>query len=96
MKFEYLDEEERKLIKDVEAVKWIVAPDADNMKQKIQMAAKKYMAKKERINIRISEIDLNMIKLKAIEEGMPYQTLISSVLHKYVTGKFEGGNTTAP
>ena len=40
-----------------------------------------------RVNIRITDFDLNNLKVKAIEEGMPYQTLIGSILHQYVTGK---------
>ncbi len=43
--------------------------------------------KKKNINIRISEYDLAHLKQKAAEEGMPYQTLISSVLHKYLTDR---------
>ncbi|MEE9905797.1 MAG: hypothetical protein K4305_10310 [Chlorobium sp.] len=44
------------------------------------------MAKK-RINIRISESDLNRLKAKSLEEGIPYQTLVSSLIHRYVSGK---------
>ena len=43
--------------------------------------------KSKNINIRISEYDLTHLKRKAEEEGMPYQTLISSVLHKYITDR---------
>lgn len=43
--------------------------------------------KTKNINIRISESDLTQLKLKAEEEGMPYQTLITSVLHKYITDR---------
>ena len=43
--------------------------------------------KNKRINIRISEKDLTNLKAKSLEEGVPYQTLISSVLHKYISGK---------
>lgn len=43
--------------------------------------------KTKNINIRINEYDLNHLKRKAEEEGMPYQTLISSVLHKYITDR---------
>ena len=44
-------------------------------------------AKDKRVNIRLSSVDLLDIQAKALEEGMPYQTLIASVLHKFVTGK---------
>jgi len=42
-----------------------------------------------RVNIRLSAGDLQDIQVRALEEGMPYQTLIASILHKYVTGRLE-------
>jgi len=49
----------------------------------------KHVIKKDKvINIRISSIDLQALQTRAVEEGLPYQTLISSVLHKYVSGRF--------
>lgn len=48
--------------------------------------AKNALQKNKRINIRISERDLTHIQRKAIEEGLPYQTLIASVIHKYISG----------
>jgi len=50
-------------------------------------AAANYLKKDSRINIRLSGTDLDMLKRKAAEEGLPYQTLISSVLHKFVSGR---------
>lgn len=50
-------------------------------------AARATAVKDRRVNIRLSSIDLNDIQVKALEEGMPYQTLIASVLHKYVSGR---------
>ena len=48
--------------------------------------AKSALRKNKRINIRLSEIDIVHIQRKAVENGLPYQTLISSVLHKYAAG----------
>ena len=48
--------------------------------------------KTRNINIRISEYDLEKVKRKSVEEGMPYQTLIASVIHKYVSGKLVDEN----
>ena len=56
--------------------------------EKFREAARATAAKDRRVNIRLSSIDLNDIQVKALEEGMPYQTLIASVLHKYVSGCF--------
>jgi len=55
--------------------------------QKMRTAARATAIKDKRVNIRLSAVDLLDIQAKALEEGMPYQTLIASVLHKYVTGK---------
>ena len=49
-------------------------------------AAKATLKKNKNINIRITENDLNSIKMKAAREGLPYQTLIGSLLHKYASG----------
>ena len=55
---------------------------------KFKAAASATFLKEKRINIRISTPDLMDIQARALEEGMPYQTLIASVLHKYVSGRF--------
>ena|SRR3569832_2713224 len=54
---------------------------------KLRAAARATAIKDRRVNIRLSAVDLQDIQVKALEEGMPYQTLIASVLHKYVTGR---------
>src|SRR5438093_12357959 len=54
---------------------------------KFKAAARATAIKDRRVNIRLSSIDLSDIQVKALEEGVPYQTLIASVLHKYVTGR---------
>ena len=53
---------------------------------KFRSAARATALKDRRVNIRLSSIDLSDIQIKALQEGMPYQTLIASVLHKYVSG----------
>ena len=55
--------------------------------EKLKTAARATAIKDRRVNIRLSSIDLGDIQVKALEEGIPYQTLIASVLHKYVTGR---------
>ena len=54
---------------------------------KFKVAARATAIKDRRVNIRLSSGDLRDIQVKALEEGLPYQTLIASVLHKYVTGR---------
>lgn len=69
---------------------------------KFKAAARATAIKDKRVNIRLSSGDLQDIQVKALEEGMPYQTLIASVLHKYVTGRLsersdtEGAAPTLP
>ena len=54
---------------------------------KFKAAATATFLKEKRVNIRLSTPDLMDIQARALEEGMPYQTLMASVLHKYVTGR---------
>jgi predicted DNA binding CopG/RHH family protein len=56
---------------------------------RLKAAARATAAKDRRVNIRLSEGDLQDIQVRALAEGMPYQTLIASILHKYVTGRLE-------
>jgi predicted DNA binding CopG/RHH family protein len=63
--------------------------------ERLRAAARATAIKDKRVNIRLSSVDLLDIQAKALEEGMPYQTLIASVLHKYVTGKLSEGWPTA-
>ncbi|MDR3665442.1 MAG: hypothetical protein P4L35_01245, partial [Ignavibacteriaceae bacterium] len=58
-------------------------------KNEYQQIARNTAAKNKRINIRLSEKDLANLKAKSLEEGMPYQTLIASIIHKYISGKFK-------
>lgn len=55
--------------------------------QRLRDAARATAIKDKRVNIRLSSIDLMDIQARALQEGVPYQTLIASVLHKYVTGR---------
>jgi len=54
---------------------------------RLRAAARATAIKDRRVNIRLSSGDLSDIQARALEEGVPYQTLIASVLHKYVTGR---------
>ena len=54
---------------------------------KFKTAARSTAVKDKRVNIRLSSGDLSDIQIQALKEGVPYQTLIASVLHKYVTGR---------
>ena len=64
-----------------------VAPSKAELKR-FKEAARATFIKNRRVNVRLSSPDLMDIQTRAAEEGMPYQTLIASVLHKFVTGRF--------
>ena len=83
----YLNKEEKELIESLENDEWKPVNDIENWKTLLSKAATNTLTKDQRMNIRLTKNDLNGIKVKAAEEGMPYQTLVSSLIHKYVTGK---------
>ena len=62
----------------------------------LRAAARATAIKDRRVNIRLSSGDLQDIQVKALQEGMPYQTLIASVLHKYVTGRLAERESSSP
>jgi len=82
-----LDDEEQILLDSLEAGEWQSVPDLENEIAKHVQYAKNTMKKDKRVNIRISSRDLEGIQTLALEDGIPYQTLMSSILHKFVTGK---------
>jgi predicted DNA binding CopG/RHH family protein len=83
-----LDEEEQELLNSVEQGEWKTVKDLPKELFRYQQYAETSLRKDKRINIRLSSNDLEALQFIAVEEGIPYQTLISSVLHKFVTGRF--------
>lgn len=81
-----LDQDELALLASYEAEEWKSAKNEQEQKQEYRAYARSTFRKDRRVNIRISSKDLVALQKRAIREGVPYQTLISSVLHKYVTG----------
>jgi len=86
MKYYELTDEERKELEAIEDAldkgEIKSAPDFEKRKKELQQIAKNTLNKTRNINIRLTERDLYRLKAKAIEEGIPYQTLVSSILHK--------------
>lgn len=64
--------------------------------ERFRAAARATATKDRRVNIRLSSGDLQDIQTRALEEGIPYQTLIASILHKYVTGRLTEAVAPAP
>ncbi len=84
-----VSKEEKKLLDSVEQEEWVSIPDFKKEAKRYQEYARATFRKDKRVNIRISEKDLTKIQKRALQEGLPYQTLISSILHKFVTGQLK-------
>lgn len=84
--FEPIDNEEREILESLEKGDWKPVKNFEKEKAKAVTAARNTLKKDKRINLRLSQKDYHQIQIKAIEEGIPYQTLISSLIHKYLNG----------
>jgi predicted DNA binding CopG/RHH family protein len=82
-----LESEEQKILESFENDEFVSVFSSERKKELIEMA-KNTTKKSRRINIRLSERDFERINIKAIEENIPYQTLIGSLIHKYLDGRF--------
>lgn len=80
-----LSKEEKKLLESVESGDY-ESTLTDARRKELEGAATNTFKKDKRINIRISNRDLIAVQSRASEEGIPYQTLVSSIIHKYVSG----------
>ena len=81
-----LQKDELELLASYEAEEWKSAKKLKEQKEQYQTYARATFRKDKRVNIRISEKDLLDLQKRAIRQGIPYQTLLSSVLHKYASG----------
>jgi predicted DNA binding CopG/RHH family protein len=90
-----LDREEVELLDSYDAGEWRTIEGWEAEAKTYQDYARATVKKDRRVNIRISSKDLEEIQKRALEEGIPYQTLIASVLHKYVSGRLLERRETA-
>lgn len=84
--FEPIDKEEKDFMGSIERDEWKPVKNLKQEKEKAIAAARSTLKKDKRINLRLSQKDYHQIQIKAIEEGIPYQTFISSIIHKYLNG----------
>jgi predicted DNA binding CopG/RHH family protein len=89
-----LDDEEQGIVDAFERGTLVATPATKAQRAQAKTIASQTLKREERINIRLSRADLNGLKDKAGELGMPYQTLVSAVLHQYVTGRLSGNAGT--
>jgi len=85
-KTKYSDSDEMELVKSLENEEWVSDLTRKEKKQ-YEEYARNSLNKQKRINIRMTVRDLKKIQAKAVEEGLPYQSLISMLIHKYNEGK---------
>jgi predicted DNA binding CopG/RHH family protein len=84
-----LDEEELQILRDFEQGEFESLQNFREEKRRLEGAARRTLQKDKRINIHLSSRDLEKIQKRAVAEGIPYQTLIASTLHKFVTGRLK-------
>lgn len=92
MKATKLTKEEKEILDSYERGEWVPVKDFTKRKAELMRYARNTLKKDRRLNIRISERDLNELQRKATAEGLPYQTYISSIIHKFVNGRLKEGN----
>lgn len=81
-----LTKEEKKIVESLEKGEWVPVENLARRKKDLMRYARNTLRKDRRLNIRISERDLLELQRMAVKEGLPYQTFVSSILHKYVNG----------
>ncbi len=77
------------LLQSIENDEWVSVKNKSEFIKSLQQVAQNTMTKDQRMNIRISKKDLLQLKTRALEEGMPYQTLVTSIIHKYINGNLK-------
>ena len=82
-----LDQEEREILEAFESGNVKRSKDAVDIQKQHRKYAEAMFRKDARINIRLTSKDLRGLQKRALAEGIPYQTLIASILHKYVEGR---------
>jgi predicted DNA binding CopG/RHH family protein len=86
MKQILFDEEEKDILESYERGEWSPIKNPKAEIKKLRAYARNTLQKDKRINIRMSSKDLDQVQVIAAQEGIPYQTMISSIIHKYVSG----------
>ncbi len=87
-----LDQEESEILEAIESGKVKRSKNAAETQKRHQQYAEAMFRKDARINIRLPSKDLRGLQKKALAEGIPYQTLVASILHKYVEGRLHENN----
>lgn len=81
-----LTKEEKEILDSFEKDEWVPVTNLTKRKKELMAYARNTLRKDKRLNIRISERDLLELQKKAVNEGLPYQTYVSSIIHKFING----------
>ncbi|MCX5880724.1 MAG: antitoxin [Deltaproteobacteria bacterium] len=81
-----LTKEEKEILDSFEKDEWVPVANLTKRKKELIAYARNTLRKDRRLNIRISERDLLELQRKAVNEGLPYQTYVSSIIHKFING----------
>ena len=90
-----LNSEEKDILKAFESGKLRSISSATTEKKRLQNIAKAHGIKNRRVSLRMSEWDFIRVQEEALKEGLPYQSLLSSIIHKYLTGQFHSSHTSS-
>lgn len=82
-----LENHEKDILEDFEKGKFVSVENVEEEMRLAKEAAHNFMKRENRVSLRISGSDLNMVRRLAVQEGLPYQTLLASIIHKYVSGR---------
>ena len=81
-----LTKEEKEILESFEKDEWVPVTNLKKKKKELMAYARNTLRKDKRLNIRISERDLLELQKRAVNEGLPYQTYVSSIIHKFING----------
>ena len=81
-----LTKKEKELLDSFEKDEWVPVTNLTKRKKELMAYARNTLRKDKRLNIRISERDLLELQKRAVHEGLPYQTYVSSIIHKFING----------
>jgi predicted DNA binding CopG/RHH family protein len=81
-----LTKEEKEILDSFEKDEWVPVTNLTKRKKELMSYARNTLRKDKRLNIRISERDLLELQKRAVNEGLPYQTYVSSIIHKFING----------
>ncbi len=82
-----IEQHEKEILEDLDKDEFVSIDNSSKEMQLAKQAADNFMKRNSRINIRVSTADSNMIRMIAVQEGLPYQTLLASVIHKFASGR---------